>query len=83
MKRPDHRTLNRFRGKIKKLVIKDGFYGIVEYLLKASYVDMESYFVDGAKIEANANRYSYVWEKSTKRYQDKLQAECAQAARRH
>ena len=74
MNRPDHRTVNRFRGKIMKMVIDDVFYGILQQLMEAGYVDMESYFVDGTKIEANANRYSYVWKKSTKRYQGKLQA---------
>jgi transposase len=73
MSLPNHRTINRFRGEVLKAVIDDVFYGIVEQLLEAGYVDLESYFVDGTKIEANANRYSYVWKKSTKRYQENLQ----------
>jgi transposase len=73
MSRPDHRTINRFRGVIMPKVIEAVFYGVLEQLLAAGYVDLESYFVDGTKIEANANRYSFVWRKSTEKYQAKLQ----------
>ena len=72
MNRPDHRTINRFRGTIMKAVIDEVFYGIVEQLLDGGYVDLESYFVDGTKMEANANRYSFVWRKSTANYKQKL-----------
>jgi len=71
--RPDYRTINRFRGKIMKAVVEEVFYGIVEQLLENGMVDMKSYFVDGTKIEANANRYSFVWKKSSRRYKSKLQ----------
>ena len=73
MSQPDHRTINRFRGKVMKAVIDEVFYGIVEQLLDGDYVDLESYFVDGTKMEANANRYTFVWRKSTANYQQKLQ----------
>src|SRR5690606_24525432 len=71
--RPDYRTINRVRGKIMKAVVEEVFYGIVEQLLENGMVDMKSYFVDGTKIEANANRYSFVWKKSSRRYKSKLQ----------
>lgn len=72
MNRPDHRTINRFRGKVMKEVIGKVFYGVVEQLIEQGYVDLESYFVDGTKIEANANRYTYVWRKSTEKNKAKL-----------
>jgi transposase len=72
MNRPDHRTINRFRGTVMKAVIDEVFYGIVEQLLDNGYVDLESYFVDGTKMEANANRYTFVWRKSTANYKAKL-----------
>jgi transposase len=28
-----------------------------------SYIKLEHYFVDGTKIDANANRYTFVWGK--------------------
>ena len=73
MNQPDHRTINRFRGKVMKAVVEEVFYGIIEQLLDLGYIDLESYFVDGTKIEANANRYSFVWKKSTAKYKSILQ----------
>jgi transposase len=73
MNQPDHRTINRFRGKIMKAVIDEVFYAVVEQLLDQGYIDLEKYFVDGTKIEANANKYSFVWRKSTEKYKASLQ----------
>ena len=73
MSRPDHRTINRFRGEIMRKVVEEVFYGIIEQLLDMGYIDLEKYFVDGTKVEANANRYSFVWRKSTERYKEGLQ----------
>lgn len=73
MNRPNHVTINGFRGTVMKAVIAEVFYAVVEQLLEAGYIDLEKYFIDGTKIEANANRYSYVWEKNTKRYKAGLQ----------
>ena len=58
MSRPDFRTINRFRGKVMKAVINEVFYGIIEQLLEMGMIDLQSYFMDGTKIEANANKYS-------------------------
>jgi transposase len=73
MSQPDHRTINRFRGVIMKEVIEEVFYGVIEELIDLEYISLEKYFVDGTKIEANANRYSFVWKKSTEKYKAGLQ----------
>ncbi len=73
MSQPDHRTINRFRSVVMKEAVESVFYGVVEQLFALGYVNLEKYFVDGTKIEANANRYSFVWRKSTERYQANLQ----------
>jgi transposase len=78
MNRPDHRTINRFRGKVMKAVIDEVFYGIIEQLMEQGYVNLESYFVDGTKIEANANRYTYIWRKSTEKNKAKLREKVKQ-----
>jgi transposase len=78
MSRPDFRTINRFRGEIMKAVVEEVFYGVIEQLYDRGYIDLEKYFVDGTKIEANANRYSFVWRKSTEKYQAKLQEKVRQ-----
>lgn len=71
--RPDFRTINRFRSEKLKGKIQAIFTEVLEYLIEAGYVKMEHYFLDGTKIEANANRYSYVWKKSNQNNKRKLQ----------
>jgi transposase len=72
--RPDFRTINRFRSEVMKDVIEDIFTSVMELLIGEGYVKLENYFLDGTKMEANANKYSWVWGKSTKRNKQKLQA---------
>lgn len=57
-----------------KGVIDEVFAEVLQYLIDEGYVKMETYFVDGTKIEANANRYRWVWAKSVRRYQTQLRA---------
>lgn len=67
--RPDFRTINRFRGERLAETIQEVFAKLVLYLENRGYIDLAHYFTDGTKIEANANKFSYVWKKSTSRYQ--------------
>jgi hypothetical protein len=73
MNQPDFRTVNRFRGVILRGTIEELFSQLVEELLDLGLVDFEQYFVDGTKMEANANKYSFVWKKSTANYEGNLQ----------
>lgn len=73
MNQPDFRTVNRFRGVILRETIEELFTQLVEELLDLGLVDFEQYFVDGTKMEANANKYSFVWKKSTEKNKAKLQ----------
>jgi transposase len=70
--RPDFRTINDFRGKRLTGIIQEVFAQLVLYLASRGYVNLTHYFTDGTKIEANANKYSYVWEKSTTRYKQSV-----------
>ena len=70
---PDFRTINRFRSVVVKDVIEDIFTAVLELLIEEGYVKLENYFLDGTKMEANANKYSWVWGKSTRHYKQKLQ----------
>jgi transposase len=76
--RPDFRTINRFRSEVVQDVIEVIFTSVLELLIEGGYVKLENYFLDGTKIEANANKYSWVWAKSTKRYKQKLQEKVKQ-----
>lgn len=71
--RPNFCTLNRFRSERMKEVLETVFTGILHYLAEEKYVKLEHYFVDGTKIEANANRYTFVWGKAVVKHKAKLQ----------
>ncbi|WP_245966150.1 IS1182 family transposase, partial [Thermaurantimonas aggregans] len=70
---PDFRTINDFRGKILKDHIKELFVEIVKLLVEMGYVSLEVQYIDGTKIEARSNKYSFVWRKTVEKNQAKLQ----------
>ena len=65
--KPDHNTIADFRTKRLRNSFKTIFYEVVELLVKEGYVPLRDATVDGTKIEANANRYTFVWGKSVKK----------------
>ncbi|WP_202968683.1 transposase [Peptoniphilus porci] len=70
-KTPDHSTINRFRQKIVELT-PDLLHQMVQMLIEENQIDLSSIYIDGTKIEAYANRYSFVWRGSIEKYQEKL-----------
>lgn len=70
---PDFRTINDFRGVRMKGVIGEVFGAVVEYLMGEGYVKMEELYVDGSKIEADANKHKVVWAKRKERYEKRVQ----------
>ncbi|MFD2414220.1 transposase, partial [Paenibacillus rhizoplanae] len=70
--RPDFRTLNRFRSQRMRNVLETVFTAVLQFLADEKYVSLEHYFVDGTKIEANANRYTFVWSKAVSKHKAKL-----------
>ncbi|MGP3608426.1 IS1182 family transposase [Anoxybacteroides rupiense] len=72
MQQPDFRTLNDFRGVRMKALMDELFETMIQRLLAENYITMDNYFLDGTKIEADANKYSFVWKKSTLRFEEKL-----------
>jgi len=71
--RPDFRTLNRFRSSRLKETIDSVFGSMISFCLEKKYISFTHYFVDGTKIEANANRSTYVWAKNASRYKAGVQ----------
>ncbi|MEJ9164996.1 transposase [Paenibacillus graminis] len=71
--RPNFRTLNRFRSQRMRNVLETVFTAVLQFLADEKYVSLEHYFVDGTKIEANANRYTFVWGKAVSKHKSKLQ----------
>lgn len=70
---PDFRTINRFRSERMKEVLETVFTHVLELLVQEQYVSLDHYFLDGTKLEANANRYTFVWKKAVVKHQAKLQ----------
>ena len=68
---PSKSTIGRFIQQNEQH-IEDVFYALVEYLSRQNEIDYETVYIDGTKIEANANRYSFVWRKATEKYEAKL-----------
>jgi transposase len=75
---PDFHTINRFRGVVVKESINEIFGAVLTLLVEGGYVKLENYFVDGTKLEANANKYSFVWAKNTQRYKEQVRVKVAQ-----
>src|SRR5690606_6095005 len=75
MKRPDHHTINRFRGQRLKKHIREVFTQVVLLLIEAGHVDLKAVYTDGTKIEANANKYTFVWAKSIATNRKKIKAQ--------
>jgi transposase len=69
--KPDFRSINHFRRKIG-VRLKKIFFKVIGYLLKKKHIRFENYFLDGTKIEANANKYTFVWRKATSKFKERL-----------
>jgi transposase len=75
MNKPDHNTLNRFRSQRLKDVLKEIFAQVVLLLVESGHISLQEIYTDGTKIEANANRYTFVWGKSIRNNKDKIAAQ--------
>lgn len=61
---PDHNSINRFRSNRLKGTFQSIFSQVVLLLHESGYLTIKDLYTDGTKIEANANRYTFVWGKS-------------------
>lgn len=66
---PSYRTINRFRSnkEMQELLCRC-FVQFRAQLIKEKLINNESIFIDGTKIEANANKFTFVWKKAVERY---------------
>lgn len=69
---PDHSTIARFRKDYLPQAVEDLFYQMVQSLHNIGEVKFENLFIDGTKIEANANRYTFVWKKVVSKNEAKM-----------
>ncbi|MBW8685122.1 IS1182 family transposase [Chitinophaga rhizophila] len=72
MSTPDHNTINRFRGKRLQKSLQPIFTQVVLLLCEEGLLSIKDLYTDGTKIEANANRYTFVWGNAIKHNKEKI-----------
>lgn len=72
MSYPDHNTINRFRSDRLKGVLKEVFSQVVWLLIDHGHITLKEAFLDGTKIEANANRYTFVWGRRVQTHKENI-----------
>lgn len=69
---PDHATFARFRSIHFAACSKRILAEMSNTLFDLGEISGETIFIDGTKIEANANKYTFVWKKAVTKNQEKL-----------
>ncbi|MGN6435630.1 MAG: IS1182 family transposase [Agriterribacter sp.] len=72
MSKPDHNTINRFRGQRLQKTLQPIFTQVVLLLCEEGLLSIKDLYTDGTKIEANANRYTFVWGNAIKHNREKI-----------
>jgi len=72
MSKPDHNTINRFRSDRLQDVLKQVFSQVVLLLVDHGLIDLKEAYLDGTKMEANANRYTFVWGKAIRTSKERI-----------
>jgi hypothetical protein len=73
MSYPDHNTINRFRNDRLKGVLKEVFSQVVLLLVEKGIITLKEAYLDGTKIEVNANRYTFVWGRSISKSKERFE----------
>lgn len=71
LKAPSFATFGNLIRKELTVSIEQIFADINGYIFEKEQVDLRHAYIDGTKIEANANRYTWVWKKSCVKNRDK------------
>ncbi len=72
MSKPDHNTINRFRSQRLQKTLQPIFTQVVLLLCDEGLLSLKDLYTDGTKIEANANRYTFVWGKAIKTSKERI-----------
>ena len=68
-----YHTINNFRSSDHaNQLIKKSFLYFANLLEQEGLINEGAIFIDGTKIEADANRYTFVWRKAVEKFHDKL-----------
>lgn len=71
MKAPSFATIENFIRNNLTHTIENIFVEINKVIFQKEKVDLDHTYIDGTKMEANANKYSWVWKKSCIKNRDK------------
>lgn len=71
-KAPSHMTVCNFLSQYVGDKVGELFRDINKYLFETEGVDLDKLYIDGTKIEANANKYTWVWKKSCMKSRNKV-----------
>ena len=69
---PSHVTIDDFMKDFLVNCIDDILSEINSYIFKQKQVDLSHIYIDSKKITANANKYSWVWKKSSVKNRQKV-----------
>ncbi|MCD2257536.1 transposase, partial [Lactobacillus sp. CC-MHH1034] len=75
---PSYRTINRFRSSDQMKRLVEAMFLSFRQLLKAQgLIDDSALFIDGTKLLADANKYTFVWRKASERFEGQLDKKIA------
>ena len=72
MRAPSHMTIDNFMNNCLADSIENILKEINAYIFDVETVDLNHAYIDDTKIAANANKYSWVWKKSSQKNRDKV-----------
>ena len=71
-----YHTINNFRSSNRaNELVKKCFIYFTNLLEDEGLINEGAIFIDGTKIEADANRYTFVWRKAVEKYHEKLKGQ--------
>ncbi|WP_161979853.1 IS1182 family transposase, partial [Streptococcus sp. S784/96/1] len=74
-----YKTINNFRSsKHANNLIKTAFIYFTLLMRENGMIEDDALFIDGTKLEADANLYSFTWKKAVTKYEDALNSKTAE-----
>lgn len=70
--KPSHQAIHNFIHKHLKVKIETIFYDLNKLLIEKEKIDRTKLYIDGTKIESNANKYTFVWRGMVEKSREKL-----------
>ena len=72
LKAPSYSTVSNFMNEMLIDSIEYIFNDINSYIFKEEGVDLNHVYIDGTKLEANANKYTWVWKKACRTSRERI-----------